>query len=221
MTDSLLRGSPRKPSLHALLCAAVALALLAGCDAGPAIPGKDAVAQAVGQGCTVVSVEDMERLPENKPGYRRVTYPYWADCVPNGGATARRVHGQMVFEEYAAGEMLGGGKFWSGGRKLLDDAPAAKTGEKGTVTLVATDCTTYVKRVVSEVLPCLQHQKPDLVAPLQAQVDAHSRRAQVEVVTPNQAAAEIEYDTQCLERWRQINRQLPTGQAPGACGLPD
>jgi hypothetical protein len=117
--------------------------------------------------------------------------------------------------------MLGGGKRWSGDRELLDDAVESQARGKRTVKLTSTDCTAYVKRVVNDVLPCLREQMPALVAPMQAQVDAYWQKATFEAVTPNQAAAEIAYDAQCLQRWRQLNRQLPSGNAPGACGLRD
>lgn len=211
----------RSPFVVASLFAALSLTLLAGCGSEITYPGEDAVALSVGPGCTVVSVQEMEHLPEKKPGFRRVAYPYVADCVPEGGATARRVRARIVFEEYSPGEMLGGGKTWSSNRELLDDPVEARGSNKGTVTLTSTDCTAYVKRVVSDVLPCLREQMPELVAPMQEQVDAYWQKASFEAVTPNQAAAEIAYDAQCLQRWRQLNRQLPSGNAPGACGLRD
>lgn len=221
MPFSLLRDGLRAPALRAALGTTVAASLLLGCSAEIEYPGKEAVIRAAGPGCTVVSVQAMEHLPETRPGYRRVAYPYMANCVPEGGATARRVRARVVYEEYSAGEMMGGGKFWNSTRELLDDPAETRARGTRTVTLHATDCTAYVQRIVNEVLPCLQEQMPALVAPLQEQVDTHLRRATVEVVTSNRAVAEMEHDAQCLQRWRQINRQLPSGNAPGACGLKD
>lgn len=211
----------RSPFVVASLFAALSLTLLAGCGSEIPYPGEDAVALSVGPGCTLVSAQEMEHLPEKKPGFRRVAYPYVADCVPEGGATARRVRARIVFEEYSPGEMLGGGKTWSSNRELLDDPVESQARGTRTVTLTSTDCTDYVQRVVNEVLPCLREQMPELVAPLQEQVDAYWQKASFEAVTPNQAAAEIAYDVQCLHRWRQLNLQLPSGNAPGACGLKD
>lgn len=221
MPVALPRFDLRTPAVLTALFAVLSLTLLAGCGAEIPYPGKEAVTRSGGPGCTVVSVQDMERLPEKKPGYRRVAYAYEADCVPEGGTTARRVRARMVFEEYSPGEMMGGGKAWSGDRELLDDAVGSQASGKGTVTLSSTDCTAYVQRVVNDVLPCLREQMPELVAPLQQQVDAYWQKASFEAVTRNQAAAEIAYDAQCLHRWHQINRQLPSGNAPGACGLKD
>lgn len=221
MPVALPRFDLRTPAFLTSLFAALSLTLLAGCGTETPYPGKDAVARSDGLGCTVVSVQDMEHLPEQKPGFRRVAYPYLADCVPEGGATPRRVRARIVFEEYSPGEMLGGGKAWMGDRELLDDPVESRASGKGTVTLTSTDCTAYVQRVVSDVLPCLREQMPELVAPMQAQVNAYWQKASFEAVTPNQAAAEIDYDAQCLYRWRQLNRQLPSGHAPGACGLND
>lgn len=221
MPVALLRFDLRTPAVLAASFTALCLTLLAGCGADRPYPGKNAVMHSGGPGCTVVSVQDMERLPEKKPGYRRVAYAYEADCVPERGATARRVRARMVFEEYSVGEMMGGGKVWSGDRELLNDPVQSQASDKVTVTVTSTDCTAYVQRVVDEVLPCLREQLPELVAPMQEQVDAYWQKASFEVVTPNRAAAEIEYDAQCLRRWRQINLLLPSGNAPGACGLKD
>ncbi len=89
-------------SIYCTSAAALVLALQSGCDSFQSYPGKAGVERWVGPGCTVVSVQKMQRLysgQDGMQGLKRVAYSYEADCVPAGGSTPRRVTGFMVFEQ--------------------------------------------------------------------------------------------------------------------------
>ncbi len=212
------KSEPNNQRFARTLCTVIALLLLLSCEAATTFPDQSEITRVIGERCKVVSIAEMQLLPEQSPGFKRVAYPYQADCVPEGGAIAHRVRGLVTFEQRE--ERIG--KVWGAGVGSFEPDALAPDGRPSrNVALPMPNCDALVQRMINEVLPCLQKQLPEQVPVMQTYIDRYRQMADVRVNTPNAPAAAIQRDTECLEYWRAINRQLPTGTAPGACGLKD
>ena len=217
---------PRTLIVPAALFTTLLLPLLAGCDFSPDAPDKAAVAQTADPGCTVVEVHDMETLPEIQAGFRRVAYPYEADCAPKGSGTAQRLRARVVYEEHQNWWH----RYWVGTSEYLpaqaaNAAQAPKAAgvsgrESGQGLESPADCQSQIKQFADEVLPCLETKTPGLAEPLHAQVDSFNQElATLHAHASNPAVTEAELNAHCLDRLHEIDRQITAAHIGNVCGL--
>jgi hypothetical protein len=199
--------------------------LLSGCGQSQSYPSKEDVSRHLAPGCTLTSLGAFERLPDVS-SLQRIVFRYEAACVPDGGKTPVRIRESQQFDQYT----YWGAKQWAfRERKYLPDVKAdvsvsavnAAPTPPALPFSDAPECNVRVQRMVDEVLPCLKAQKPELAKRLEELIENHKIRSRLPSNSTSRDAVLLEMENECAYHWRQINRQLPTGSAPGACALKD
>jgi hypothetical protein len=199
--------------------------IISGCNIVEPYPSKENFSHYLPRGCTLVSVEDFERLPDDM-GFERIEFRYQADCIPEGGKAPIRIHASQQFNQY---NEWGTTKWVAQERKYLPDPNATMSASITTAATAlpalpfsdAPECNARVQRMVDEVLPCLKAQKPDLVQPLQDQIELQKTRFRFHGEQIDRGPRLLEMEKRCAEYWHQVNMYLPSGSAPGACALKD
>ncbi len=199
--------------------------IFSGCNTRETYPSKEDISQHLDPGCSLVSVEDFEPLPDEK-GLKRIVFRYQADCIPNGGKIPIRIHASQQFNQYNDG----GTTQWAAQELEYPPDPKAKVSDDTTGAAPplpalpfsdAPNCNARVQRMVDEVLPCLNAQTPELAQQLQDLIEQHKTKARFHGQGADRGQWLLLIEQQCAEYWHQVNRQLPTGNAPGACALKD
>lgn len=211
--------------LRLALLASIVL-VLPGCNGLESYPSKEDFSQHLAPGCTLASIEDFERLPDDR-GLERIEFRYHADCIPEGGKMPVRIYVSQQFNEYREW----GARHWAAQeRKYLPD-PNAKLSTTTTTNIApplpalpfsdAPECNARVQRMVDEVLPCLKAQRPDLALQLEDLIEKQKTKTRFHGRVADRGPILLEMEKQCAEYWHQVNRWLPSGSAPGACALKD
>lgn len=209
------------PSRLACLGVVLSSLLLASCSKLGDFPTKDTeslVTKNMGSQCKLVSVLEHKPLaPVND--LQRVAVRYEADCLPEGGQQARRIRYVMTFDQRESWF----GKEWVKFDNAIesDPLPAAGAASTLTQTAIATaatewseapECNAALKRVATEVVPCIAQVDPELAGQLRDWVESAKIGYRLYGNVTQREAALLQLDQDCLYQWNARNKMI--GEEP-------
>lgn len=213
-----------------LVCLGVVLSSLwlASCSGQGDFPDANTeslVSQHLDSRCKLASVLERQPLqPVN--GLARVAVRYEADCLPEGGQLARRLRYVMTFGPQEKWY----GQEWVKLGNSLESDPLPTTATAGTPaqTSVAStttewseapECNAVLKRVATEVVPCLASADAQLAAQLGEWLERAKADYRLNGTVSQREAALLQLDQECLHQWKYRNKMLNDEPRLKQCAL--